>query len=62
VLCLLTAPSALPFSCAAVCTWNTSQEPVHYVVKTIDEIVLPELKYTSGGGKIIFKNNVAYIR
>lgn len=58
MLCVLTVPSALPFSCAAAYTWNTSQELVHYLIKTINEVTLPKLKCKLGRGKVIFKNSM----
>lgn len=60
ILCLLTVPSALPFSCAASYTCNTSQESVHHLIKTINEIVLPKLKCMSGRGKVRIKNSTQH--
>lgn len=59
-LCLLTVPSALPFSCAASYTWNTSQEPVHHLIKTINEVVLPKLKCMLDRGRIVIQNSVRH--
>lgn len=52
-LCLLTVPSALPFSCAASYTGNISQEAVHHLTKTSKEVVpKPKLKCMLGKGKM----------
>lgn len=60
MLCLLTVLSALPFSCAAFWVWNTTQEPVRQLIKTIHEVVLPKLKCMFGGGKVIIKNSTGH--
>lgn len=40
--------------------WNTSQEPVCYLIKTIQEVVLPKLKCMFGRGKVIIKNSMGH--